>query len=368
MRNLFYLSRFILCSLALGLFFSCDDDGKVSDPGSSNTGVFILNQGLESMNDATISFLDLTEESDTYIEDITNGSLGDTGQDMIIYGSKLYVSVSGSNYIQVFDAVNKNRVRTIDVKKDGQSPSMPRSLASYEGKVYATTMDGYVIRIDTLSYNIEAWTEVGPNPEGIAAVKVNGKGKLYVANSDGYNWENDYANGKSVSVVDIETFKEDANRITVGLNPAVLHADMYGNVYVICNGNYFDILASFVKIDTKTNQTQVIEDIQPYNFTINGKYCYFYNSVYTSSTSLAVGVYDVEAQRLVTDDFITDDTSLTNPYGIGVDPYTGDVYVGDSPEYGLPGKVYIFNKEGKCNRTLPSRINPCVFAFYRYIE
>ncbi len=366
-NSLNYLSKFFLCLLVVCSFASCEDDEKSApdpEPNPTVSGVFILNQGLENMGDASISFLDLSDDSNQSSLDITKGLLGDTGQDMIVYGSKLYVSVSGSNYIKVYDAYSKKDLQTINVKKEGQSPSMPRSLASYNGKIYATVMSGYVIRIDTTTYKIENWTTVGPNPEGIAATTVNGKGKLYVANSDGYNWENDCANGKSVSVIDVETFKESETRISVGTNPAVLHADSYGNVYVVCIGNYSDIPTSFVKIDAKTNQTQEITGFVPYNFTISGKYLYFYNSIYTSVDPISVGVYDVEKQEIITNDFINDDIALVSPYGIGVDPVTGEVYVGDYPEYGLPGELYIFNKEGKNKQNMQTGVGPCAFAFY----
>jgi len=366
------LSQFLLCLSVGFVFLSCDDKEKIEPkPGASACGVFILNQGLDNSNDASISFLDLlTEETNNFVLDIAGGFLGDVGQDMLIYGSKLYVTLSGSHYIKVFDVLSRNSVKTIDVKKEGNNPSAPRSLAAYNGKIYATTTDGYVIKVDTTSYTVEAWTTVGPNPEGIAAVTVNGKGKLYVANSDGYNWENGYVNGKSVSVVDIETFKEnDAERIPVGLNPAVLHADSHGNVYVICNGNYYDVMPSFVKIDSKTNKAEIIEAITPYNFTIDGNLCYFYNSPFTGDTSpLGVGIYDIETQKVITDNFISDETILKTPYGIGIDPNTKNVYIGDSPEYTLPGKTYIMSPEGKCLQTLQVGVCPCCFAFYQAIN
>ena len=363
------LSQFLLCLSVGFVFLSCDDKEKTEPKiGASSSGVFILNQGLDNKNDASISFLDLlTKETNNFVLDIAGGFLGDVGQDMLIYGSKLYVTLSGSHYIKVFDVLSRKSVKTIDVKKEGNDPSAPRSLAAYNGKIYATTTDGYVIRVDTASYTVESWTTVGSNPEGIAAVTVNGKGKLYVANSDGYNWDNGYVNGKSVSVVDIETFKENAaERIQVGLNPAVLHADSYGNVYVICNGNYIDIMSSFIKIDTKTNRAETIEGISPYNFTISGNLCYFYNSIYTSTTAISVGVYDIEKKKMITENFITDGTNLKTPYGIGVDPDTKNVFIGDFPEWGLPGKTYIMSSEGKCVQTLQVGVCPCGFAFYKY--
>ena len=370
------LCQFFLCLSVVCIFLSCDDKPTglepepvpEPEPEQEVSGVFILNQGVAYTDDASISFLDLlTEETNNFVLDITNGFLGDTGQDMIIYGSKLYVTLTGSNYIKVYNVLTRKSIETIHLKREGSDPSAPRSLAAYGGKIYATTLDGYVVKVDTASYAV-AWTTVGPNPEGIAAVTVNGKGKLYVANSDGYNWDNNYANGKSVSVVDIETFMEHpADRIQVGLNPAILRADASGNVYVICNGNYADVMPSFVKINTQTNQAEIIEAITPYNFTIDGNLCYFYNSPFTGDPSLlGVGIYDLEKQEVIADNFISDETILKTPYGIGIDPNTKNIYIGDSPEYTLPGKTYIFSSEGKCLKTMQVGVNPCCFAFYNY--
>jgi DNA-binding beta-propeller fold protein YncE len=45
--------------------------------------------------------------------------------------------------------------------------------------------------------------------------------------------------------------------------------------------------------------------------------------------------------------FISDGTIVQNPYGLDVDPLTGDVYVGDAKDYTSSGQVFCFDKTGK---------------------
>jgi hypothetical protein len=323
-------------------------------------------------------------------------NLGDLGQDMIAYGSKLYVSVNGSSRITIFDlnkpaesgpgvfilnqgtwgennaylsyynfqtgklqfdiTTTRQPLKSIDLL-NGKEPREPRYLASYNGKVYVTTYDGNVIRIDTTSLTQDGITPVGSNPEGIAATN----GKLYIANSGGTNYPN-FDN--TLSIVDIATFKEE-KVLTVGLNPFIVRTDNYGNVYLTYKGNYGDSPGGFQKIDTKTN---VITDIAiPANqeFTIAGDLLYFYGVTYNPdySTNNTIGIYNVKTEQSVTNQFITDNTKFSTPYGIGVNPKNSDVYIADT-DYSNPGIVYVFGSDGKKKNTINAGINPCKFVFY----
>lgn len=79
-------------------------------------------------------------------------------------------------------------------------------------------------------------------------------GYLYVANSDGMNYTNGYANGTTVSKVNLSTFSEE-KRITVSLNPCKVCADSKGNIFVISMGNYYDIPATLEKINSADEVT-----------------------------------------------------------------------------------------------------------------
>jgi DNA-binding beta-propeller fold protein YncE len=284
-----------------------------------------------------------------------NGTLGDTGQDMIICGSRLYVSVYESSAIHVIDLKTSASVKNISVKDDGEQPRGPRYLAAHEGKVYASTHDGYVIRIDTATLEIDAITPVGSNPEGIAAAK----GKLYVANSNGLHFP-DFHN--MLSIVDIATFKE-TKQITVGLNPNYLAADAYGDVYLSYIGNYGDIPCGMQKIDTETNIVTDLEGVSSgANFTIADDTLYYFNTVYNpdGTTSCTYGRYDVKNEQKVPGEIITDGTKINTACAIGVDPESKDIYIADMN----PDQIYVFSPGGILKEKIHAGVLACKFLFF----
>jgi WD40 repeat protein len=333
-------------------FTACEKNNPVPEPSpvKSLSGVFILNQGSSGMNDAGISYYDF--ETGQLQFDIANQLLGDTGEDMIAYGNKLYVSVWGSSRITIFDLTSRTQIQAIDF-----DTHQPYCLASYDGKVYATTTDGYVVRIDTASLSQDGITAVGLNPVGIAAAN----GKLYVANSGGYNYPNF---NNTLSIVDIATFKEE-NTLTVGLNPNAVHADSYGNVYLTYLGNYVDVPGGFQRIDPKTNAITNISISANEDFVITGDSLYFYGVTYNPdySANNTFGIYNVKTGQLVTNQLITDGTTIHTAYGLGVNAKTGDVYISDT-DYSNPGTVYVFGPDGKKKNTLNVGINACWVVFY----
>ncbi|MDR1631407.1 MAG: hypothetical protein LBR97_00715 [Dysgonamonadaceae bacterium] len=340
--------------LFLTVFTACEKNDPI--PGNEpvvSSGVFILNQGYQGQNNSGISYYYFKTRETTF--DIMNGTLGDTGQDMIIYGSKLYVSVFGSSVINVIDLKTTTSLKIIPVK-DGEQPRGPRYLASYNGKVYASTYDGNVIRIDTTTLSIEAVTKVGSYPEGIAAAH----GKLYVANSNGLNYPN-FDN--TLSVVDIATFTE-TKRITVGLNPNYLATDAYGDIYLSYKGNYGDIPNGMQKIDTNTDEVTGLEGVSSgESFTIVDDILYYFNVVYNfdGSTGCTYGRYDVKTEQKVPGELISDGTKINTAFAIGVDPDSKDVYISDIN----PNKIYIFGVDGVCKETISEAgVLVCKFVFY----
>jgi YVTN family beta-propeller protein len=198
---------------------------------------------------------------------------------------------------------------------------------------------GSVAKIDTASLQIEATVQCGKNPDGICVAN----NKLYVSNSGGLNFPN-YDN--SVSVIDLLTFTE-IKKITVGVNPGKILADSEGDVYVISRGDYGANPTKLQRINSSTDVlVESFDDIQALNFSIRNDTAYIYNFDYSTQTS-QIKVFNCKTEQLISDTFITDDTKLTTPFGIDINPANGDIYITDSKSYTVWGDVLCFDRAGK---------------------
>jgi len=97
----------LLSSAFTALFSSCDSksDNPPVNPAIS-TGVYVLNEGQFQSNNASLTYYDMTTStanSDVFTAK-NNRGLGDTGQDILKYGSKIYIAVYKSSLIEVVDA------------------------------------------------------------------------------------------------------------------------------------------------------------------------------------------------------------------------------------------------------------------------
>jgi DNA-binding beta-propeller fold protein YncE len=64
--------------------------------------------------------------------------------------------------------------------------------------------------------------------------------------------------------------------------------------------------------------------------------------------TVSYAIVDTRTQQVVTRNFIKDgtDKNIKVPYGIAVNPNTGDFFVTDAKDYVSPGTLHCFNKEG----------------------
>ncbi len=359
MKSISTLLKLFYLVLLIPFLASCEKEDNNIEVPTVSYGLTVLNQGSWSGNNAGLTYFNFADSlSYTDLFSGRNGrGLGDTGNDILRYGSKIYIAVSGSNTVEVVD-LKGNSIKQIISKDASNQQEETRSLAAYNGKVYVTLFDGYVARIDTASLAIDNKVAVGNNPEGIAITN----GKIYVANSGGMNYPN---YDKTVSVIDVATFKE-LKKIEVVINPDKVQVDSYGDVYVISNGNYGYatpvVPFTLQRIDSKTDVAETISGIEPYNFTISGDkaYCYYYS--YTTKEKKFM-VYDVKSEKILTNNFISDGTTIsTIPYSIDVNPATGDVYIGESDGYST-GKMNCYSSDGKFKFSFNTGIQPTGIAF-----
>ena len=344
----------LLSTVLTALFSSCDSksDSPQVDP-TISTGVYVLNEGSYQNNNASLSYYDLKTSTAT-VDVFTaknNRGLGDTGQDILKYGSKIYIAVSNSSLIEVLDAATGVSKKTIPMLNTSAQSISPRSFAAYNGKVYITLFDGHVAQLDTTSLLIEKTIAVGSNPEGIAVAN----NKLYVANSGGLGSVND----STISVIDPVSFSV-VGTIKVVINPVIIKADSYGDLYVISFGNYSTIPFTLQRIDATTGKVSVITGQKPYNLAIEGDIAYMYGIEYDAQwnpTIKTYTTYNVKNEQVVNAAFISTSAIAKNPYSIDVNPITKDIYIGES-DYINTGKMNVFGQDGTLKFSFATGVNP----------
>ena len=354
----------LIAAFAIFTMTSCDTQNDIEEAPNPviSTGLFVLNSGSMDSNNSTLNYFDFSTQfvtSDVFNAK-NNRGLGDTGQDMIQYGSKIYISVNNSSIIEVIDAktaVSLKQIPMLDIVSG--SKSYPRYFAVANGKVYVTLWDktlgkvgkGNVALLDTTTLTVTKITAVGSYPEGCAIVN----NKLYVANSGGLNPVSD----STLSIVDLTSFTE-IKKVKVGLNPTSVKADNYGELYIITMGDYISIKPLLVKFNCNTEKITELPNVKATLMTIAGDKAYmYYNDYvnYVAQNNQQFNVYDVKNDPATTTSFISANLITTNTSSIDVDPNTNLIYISET-DYKNNGTMHCFNSAGVEQYKFTTGLNP----------
>lgn len=329
---------------------------ELSD-GTGVVGMYLVNEGNMGSNKCTLDYLDYVQGyyvRNLYAERNPHvvKELGDVGNDIQIYGSRLYVVVNCSNKVEVLDAATGIRIGQVDI------PNC-RYVRFYRGHAYVSSyvgpvqlnnpdaVQGAVYKVDTLTLRTVDRCTVGYQPDEL---EVLGQ-YLYVANSGGY-MAPDYDN--TVSVIELEGFKQ-VEKIPVGINLHRIKADNEGKLWVTSRGDYNDIHSNLYVLEKKRgrNEMEVTDtlDIPCSNFCISGDSLYYYSTEwnnYTQSNTITYGIINTKTKQKVSDSFIHDgsEADITIPYGIAIHPENGDIFVTDAKNYVSSGVLHCYSKDG----------------------
>ena len=343
------------------LLFSCSSDPdfiwsdgeyipEASD-GNGMLGFYILNEGNMGANKCTLDYFDYRSKS--YIKNIYAEynpnvplELGDTGNDMAVFGQYLVIVVNGSHKIEVLNAYTAKREGQVNI-------SSPRYVASDGKYVYASSYvggndgRGTVSKIDIESLSVIETCEVGFQPEEMVITE----GKLYVVNSVNLS-TSEYDN--TISVIDLSTFTKVAD-IEAAINMNHLKIDEYKNLWATSRGNYYDIPASLVLLSKQGGEYAKVKtyDMATSNLAINKNSLYSYQVTYdanwNATNNFTVSNIDVNGIIGNPAQFIDSSVaaSIDAPYCIAVQPYDGSIFITDAKNYISSGKLYCFNSQGK---------------------
>lgn len=341
-------------AIALLLFTSCKKD-KVEPifEGEFKNGILILNEGLFNLNNSSLSWLDLSthEVTNDIFLSINNRPLGDTGNDMLVYGNKIYIAVNISSTIEVIDRNTLVSIKQIPFNYNNQS-QQPRSLVAYNGKVFVSSFDGYVTAIDTSSLSITNRIKVGRNPEGICV----SNNSLFIANSGGLDIGNP---DSTVFEIDLTTLAV-VDTFVVGKNPGALIADDYNNVYVVQRGDYGSDPSQLVRINTLDKS---VTDLGHLATSLAKRGDYLYLSHYDFNTNASnVSLFDCSSQSLINSSFISNQ-DITTLYGTA--PFQSDQLICiDAMSFTNSGYLRFFNSSGQLTNSFNVGLNPNSIIHY----
>ena len=336
-------------------------------------GFYLVNEGNMGSNKCTLDYFDYftglyarnfyAERNPAVIKE-----LGDVGNDIGIYGSKLYVVVNCSHKVEVMDAKSGVRIGQIDI------PNC-RYVRFHRGKAYVSSYVGPVLidpdapkgavyEIDTLSLRARRKVSVGYQPEEMEVVD----DYMYVANSGGYRAP---AYDNTVSVIQMIDFKQ-VRQIPVGINLHRLKKDRYKKLWVSSRGDYMTRPSRLYVLEkNRSNNQMYVTDTIPVavsNMALKGDSLYYYATEwnnFTASNTISYGIIDIRTKEVVSTNFISDgtDADIVIPYGIAVHPETGDIFVTDARNYVSSGTLYCFSPEGKCKWSVRTGDIPAHIAF-----
>ena len=372
-----YLLGLAVLLMGTAVMTSCsdDNDGPETYLQEYSTGAYVVNSGnMGTKIESSLTAIDYASSTATQnVFKAANGrSLGDTANDGIVYGNKIYLAVDQSNTIEVIDKKTKRsikQIKTTDLLGNAEGIE-PRHIIADGGKVYFTTYGGYVAAVDTTSFALQKKWKVGSYPEGLVIAH----GNIYVANSNYaagggniscINLSNDNVETKNIEGVNNPTSIYYASNVLYVLdNPVYGPAPDYaatgenalravsfaeGKSQKVADGNY--------AVCVTPGATTRMDVVRPYFFVLNAPF-----GGTPSVSVLAAG--SMQAQTMTLSEM------PVSPCGIFVDPLNGHIFVlsykmGDNgyADYNGNGYVVEYDSAGQKQHEYATGVGSCAMFF-----
>lgn len=372
-----YLLGLAVLLMGTAVMTSCDpaEDYPETYLQVYSTGAYVVNSGnMYSKIESSLTAIDYASSTATQnVFKAANGrSLGNTANDGIVYGNKIYLAVDRSNTIEVIDKKTKRsikQIKTTDLlgKAEGAEP---RHIIANGGKVYFTTYGGYVAAVDTTSFALQKKWQVGSYPEGLVIAH----GNIYVANS------NYSKGGGNISCINLSNDKVETKNIEGVNNPTsiyyasnvlyVLDNPVYGpapdyaatgenalRAVSFTEGKSQKVADGNCAVCVTPGATTRMDVVRPYFYVLNAPF-----GGTPSVSVLAAG--STQAQTMTLSEM------PVSPCGIFADPLNGHIFVlsyrlGDkgNPDYNGNGYVVEYDRAGQKQHEYETGVGSCAMFF-----
>lgn len=345
---------------------------------SISESVILLNEGNWQSDNGQISYIKDHTITNQWFRSLNGTKIGDTPEDVLYIQNKdmIAISVNWSNLVYFLSkdgriiATTENVPNCRALATDGDY----LYITSYaheaaDGNVYE---GGYVAKIDLTSFEVVQTYPTGYEPEGIAYYN----GKLYVANTGGYAFQESHSYEHTVSVIDLVTGQREDIEIMDNGEPVI---NLYGEMsqvgpYLCINspGDYNSIQPATVIFDCRDNSYSVISrEPCTYNTVTSegkfltvgssfsystGKFEYCINTINPVTKEVQEG-FILNGKK--NEDFRSAIENMQNPYCVYINPYTQHLYATDAASYASAGQVYEWDEKGlRVGEPMNCYINP----------
>lgn len=370
-----YLLGLAVLLMGTAVMTSCsdDNDGPETYLQVYSTGAYVVNSGnMYSKIESSLTAIDYASSTATQnVFKTANGrTLGNTANDGIVYGNKIYLAVDQSNTIEVIDKKTKQSIKQIKTTEllGNAEGAHPRHIIAGGGNVYFTTYGGYVAAVDTTSFALQKKWQVGNYPEGL----VFGNHTLYVANS------NYGAGGGNISCINLSNDNVETKNIEGVNNPTGIYYAA-GFLYVLDNQYYDASYNAYGEnalraVDFAVGKSQKVADgnyavcVTPGAITrtqVVRPYFYVLNAPFGGTPSVsALAAESTQAQTMTLSEM------PVSPCGIFADPLNGHIFVlsyrlGDkgNPDYNGNGYVVEYDRAGQKQHEYETGVGSCAMFF-----
>jgi YVTN family beta-propeller protein len=345
---------FLLMAPLLGvlvLFQSCRKDDNAGK-GGYQPGVLVANEGQFGSSNGDVTFYRASPAIlDQNIYKTVNGSFaGNVLESIFIDGNTGYLVLNADNKIEIIDD------NTFQLKNTFTDTKLinPRYLQVINGKAYISVwgaydsnfdlVDSYILVVDLKTLQVVTTIDTD---EGVENLLYNGQ----------YLFASDYDFGASNTVMVIDPSTNAVVKvIKVHGGPAGMVIDTNNKVWVITTGSD----AELVRINPATFAVEdsiAVAANPGVDLGISADKSTLIYTVGDDVYQLPIAAATASSNPLFT---ASDIVSL---YAMGIDPATGDIYLGDALNYSSAGEVYIYTAAGTYKTKFESGIAPGQFIF-----
>jgi len=272
-----------------------------------------------------------------------------TIQSAVIYQDNLYLVTNAPDALDMLNA----QLESTAIVTEGLDN--PVDFAAVENTGYVTNWgdintafsdnpDSYVAIVDLQSGEVTDSVELDVRPQGIVAFE----DQVFVA----------LEGGTSVAVIDAND--NSVTEIQVPAGPSDIQSDELGMIWVLCNsGSLVSIDPASLTVVTSIDGLTTGGFGEKMAMDGSGNLVYYLAGSNDSFTGLTT-VYQVNIGQETVDVFMDGGFAL---YGIGVNPESNEVYIGDSNAFQSTGTAFRYDSEGNMLDEFATGIGPKGFIF-----